>query len=500
MKTRLDEYSPRRPSIVVIGAGVAGLATGYLLRETGLERGIEPELTLLEARLETGGATRTDLVDGYICEWGPNGFLDNEPSTLALVERLGLTNSLIRANPRADRRFIYYRGRMREVPLSPPAFLKSNILPLGAKLRLAFEFFIPPRRDDSDETVDSFGRRRLGDMFATYLLDPMVSGIFAGDSRELSLAAVFPKMAALEKTYGGLFKAMLARNRERRRLDRRSRAGSSTGHARDSRASSSRGTGTGSGAGGPAGPGGKLHTFKNGMGCLTDALAAALKPAVLTSSEVITLETDHDRYIVKTRDRRFEAEAVVIACPAHVAAGIIRDMAPEAAEAAGNIPFAPVSVVCHGHPVSGLNHPLDGFGVLIPRVEGIRSLGCLWSDSIFPGQAPPNFKLLRTMIGGAHDPDIVGLSEEDLHTVAHGDHDRLFGVRAEPVFRRTYVHPRGIAQYTRGHLGRVETLENLERERPGLFFTGASYRGVSVNGCVKDAFRINDLFWDRWRL
>ena len=473
MMNSADTQTLDRPTIVVIGGGVAGLAAGYLLRQTGRERGVEPVLTILEALPEPGGATRTDRISGYTCEWGPNGFLDNEPATLDLVERLGLSESLLSANPRADRRFIYYGGRMRELPLSPPAFLKSNILPLGAKLRMALEYFIPPLRDDIDETVDSFGRRRLGSKFATYLLDPMVSGIFAGNSRELSLAAVFPKMAAMEKTYGGLFKALLAKKREARR------AGKNTG--------------------GPAGPGGKLLTFKTGMGCLTGTLASELKGAIITSTAAVSLQTEGDRYVVLTEDRRFQADAVVLACPSYAAAEIIRDLAPEAAGAAGGIPFAPVSVVCHGHPADGLSHDLDGFGVLIPRVEGIRSLGNLWSDSIFPGQAPSDHKLLRTMIGGAHDPGILEHSEEELHSIAHRDHGLLFGTLAEPVFRHQFIHPRGIAQYTLGHLPRIGALDRLERELLGLYFTGASYRGVSVNGCMKDAFRINDLFWENWR-
>jgi oxygen-dependent protoporphyrinogen oxidase len=473
MKNNTNIHISNRPSIVVIGAGVAGLAAGYLLRETGRKRGLEPRLTILEALPTPGGATRTDHLSGYTCEWGPNGFLDNEPATLALIEQLGISSSLVSSNPQANRRFIYYGGRMRELPLSPPAFLKSDILPLHAKLRMAMEIFIPPLRKDIDETVDAFGRRRLGGRFATYLLDPMVSGIFAGNSQTLSLAAVFPKMAEMEKNYGGLFKAMFAKKREARR------AGKETG--------------------GPAGPGGKLLTFKTGMGCLTTTLAAKLEDSIITSTGAGCVQSEGGRYSVLTADHRFSADAVILACPSHAAAGIISELAPDAAGAAGDIPFAPVSVVCHGHPAAGLNHALDGFGVLIPRVEGIRSLGSLWSDSIFPGQAPPEHKLLRTMIGGAHDPGILDYSEEELHSIAHRDHDRLFGVRAEPVFRHQYIHPRGIAQYNQGHLTRVDKLDRLERELPGLFFTGASYRGVSVNGCVKDAFRINDLFWDKWR-
>jgi oxygen-dependent protoporphyrinogen oxidase len=156
----------------------------------------------------------------------------------------------------------------------------------------------------------------------------------------------------------------------------------------------------------------------------------------------------------------------------------------------GEIWHAPVDVACHGHASADLGHPLDGFGVLIPRSEGIRALGTLWSDAIFPGQAPRGKRLLRTILGGAHDPEIAELPEEELHATAHRAHRRVMDVRGEPEFRASFRHRRGIAQYTIGHLDRVAKAEALERELPGLHFTGASYRGVSVNGCAKDARQI----------
>lgn len=450
--------------VVVVGGGVAGLATAWLLRDESRKQNRRVQLTVLEAAEIPGGSTRTERSEGFTCEWGPNGFLDNEPLTLELVRRLGLEPRLVRADDAAARRFIYHGGKMREVPLKPPAFLASDLLPAAAKLRMAAELLIPAKRNGDEESVHQFGVRRLGHAFADYLLDPMVSGIFAGDARALSLPAVFPKMVELEREYGGLFRALIAKQRAAKR--------------------------SGKAAGGPAGASAALHTFTDGMGELTTVLARELQAELRLDSPVRAISRAGGTWNVHTRDASIAADAVVLACPSYAAADIVRDFAPDVAAAIAAIPFAPVDVVCHAHRVADTQHDLHGFGVLIPRMEGIRSLGSLWCNAIFPGQAPLGLHLLRTIIGGAHDPDVVSLSDNEIEAVAAHDHQTLFGISAAPVFRRVLRHPRGIAQYTLGHLTRVATTDRLEQAAPGIFFTGASYRGVSVNGCIKDAFRV----------
>jgi oxygen-dependent protoporphyrinogen oxidase len=458
--------------VVVVGGGIAGLASGHLARELAGEHGAEIDLRVLEASDHHGGSTRTDHVDGYTCEWGPNGFLDNEPATLELVERIGLTGELVAADESSANRYIYHGGKMRRVPTKPPAFLVSDILPLSAKLRMALEVVVPARRNGADETVDSFGRRRLGGQFAEMMLDPMVSGIFAGDTTRLSLAAVFPKMVEMEREYGGLFRALIAKQRAAKR--------------------------EGTTAGGPSGPNAVLHTFNGGMGRLTDRLAELVGDALELRSPVASVERGSGgRFRVVTACRTLDADAVVVAAPSYAAAAMIEDLDASVAAALSAIEHAPVSVVCHGHPKEHLGDPLDGFGVLIPRKEGVRSLGTLWSDAIFPGQAPPGKRLLRTILGGAHDPEIDGLDAEELHATAVGDHARVMGVRGAPEMRTEFRFTRGIAQYTVGHLERVEKSERLEEALPGLYFTGASYRGVSINGCAKDAFRVAERLVDR---
>jgi protoporphyrinogen/coproporphyrinogen III oxidase len=460
-----------RARVVVVGAGVAGLSTAWLVARQVRAAGQPLELIVLESLDHAGGATRSEQLDGYLCEWGVNGFLDNEPATLELVAELGMRERLVRASDASAHRFIFHTGRLHEVALSPVGFLASDIVPLTAKLRMALELFIPRRRDGADETVDEFGRRRLGEAFAQYLLDPMVSGIFAGNTRELSLRAVFPKMVEMEHEHGGLFRALVARTWRARRARKK--------------------------IGGPSGPSGVLHTFRDGMGELTTRLASDLGSELRLGLAARSLERTASGFRVHTERGPLEADAVVLACPSHAAAPIIADLAPEVAKAVGAIGHAPVDVVCLGYRLEDLARPLDGFGVLVPRSEGLRALGALASDQIFPGQAPAGHRLLRTILGGAHDPAIAELDQPALEATAEHDLGVLFGPTAAPRFRRVIRHARGIAQYTVGHLERVAAADRLAGELPGLYFTGASYRGVSVNGCIKAAFGVAEQIRER---
>ena len=201
--------------VAVIGGGVSGLACGLALRDRARERGLDLQVTVFEKEAQPGGNLRTLNRDGWQFEWGPNGFLDNEPATLRLVDRLGLRPRLLRSSDATRRRFLLVNGRLEEIPLSPKAFLGSRMLSLRGKLRLAGELLVPARKDlgraaadpSTDETIDRFGERRLGREFADIMLDPMVKGVFGGEAKRLSLAAAFPRMVELEKNHGGLFRA-----------------------------------------------------------------------------------------------------------------------------------------------------------------------------------------------------------------------------------------------------------------------------------------------------
>lgn len=463
--------SPAR--IAIVGGGIAGLATALDILDEAGRRGRDVHVRVFERDDEPGGNLRTLRRDGWQLEWGPNGFLDNEPATLRLVERAGLGGALHRSSDAARRRFLLVEGRLREIPTSPGAFLKSDLLSTGGKLRMARELFIPPRRDlgraaddpSTDETIDQFGRRRLGDEFARIMLDPMVKGIFGGESKQLSLAAAFPRMVELEKNYGGLFKAMFKLAREKKKQGR---------------------------AKTDAGPTGTLHSFDGGMGQLIDAVAQELqlsgRAEVHTGAEVNSITRSADGWHVDSiAGDHGPFDAVVEAAPAHAAARHLEALDPRISASLDKIPFAPMAVVALGFDRQAVTHDLDGFGMLVPGCENRDLLGALWTSSIFRGRAPQGKVLLRCMAGGAGNPAIMDLDDDALVTSLLAELRSLLGIKGSPAMARVIRHPRAIAQYLPGHLARLKALEASLQSHPGLLLAGSSYRGISVNSCVKEA-------------
>ncbi len=456
-----------RLRVAVIGGGIAGLSAAWWLRSIMREAGRRHELVVYEQQDVCGGAARTTNVAGLSLEHGPNGWLSGEPLMARLIAELGLTPQLCQADAAAKNRFLFTGGRLHRVPTTPGQFLKTALLGPAEKLRVGMEYFVPRRSDDADETIFEFGCRRLGRGFTDTLLDPMVSGVFAGDIRRLSLPATFPVMRSMEREYGGLFRALFSRRRSARQRDGRM-------HDEPAR-------------GGPAGPSGTLTTLQGGVGLLTQTLANRLQPHIRRHCEVTAVAHEHDRFVVQARGRAEGFDAVVMAVPAWRAGAIVEPLDRKLAETLRDIPFAGVTVVCHAYPENVLSARLSGFGYLIPRRDRIRALGCLWTSSIFPHQAPPGTVLLRTIFGGAHDPDVLALPDERLQELAADVTRAALGLHAPPVHCRIFRHPLGIAQYTLGHRERIAQIDRVCDALPGLAFVGASYRGVSLNRCVRDA-------------
>ncbi len=442
--------------VAVIGGGIAGLAAAFWLEH---DHGIS-DVIVLEASDRPGGKMWSVSADGHILEWGPQGFLDNAPDTLELAEAAGLGAHLIRASDTSSDRFIVRKGRLRRIPLSPLAFMASNVLGLGARLRLLGEPFAR-KHPGRDESVFDFARRRIGEGAARILVDAMVTGVYAGDSRQLSLAATFPKMAAMEAEYGSLTRAMIAKARAARR--------------------------TGASSGGPSGPGGTLTTFREGMGALPKAIAAHLGERLALKAPIRSMSRRDDGFVLHGEGAKITADAVIVATPAYAAAAILAELAPAAVEPLRAIPTAPVTVVMDSYEgIMAFGRPVSGFGFLVPGTEPLGILGCLYCHDIFPGQAPPDHLLLRTMLGGARDPGSINLDDEAIRTRTGTVLAQLFGRAATPA--RTWIvrHPRGIAQYTIGHLERVSAATAAARAA-GVFLTGSFYRGVSTNDCIRQA-------------
>lgn len=443
--------------VCVVGAGVSGLSVAFYLKRRGAE------VVVLEKDREPGGKMRTVYEKGYIVEAGPNGFLDGKPYTLNLVKALGIEEKLYRSSDKARKRFIYTNGKLVRLPENPITFLSSYLMSWKGKLRLLGEFFVPPKRDGTDETLGNFVRRRLGEEALEKLLDPMVAGIFAGDPDRMSLKAAFPTIYNLEKQYGGLIKGLIAKMKE----------------AKESGKSSS----------GPAGPGGVLTSFLGGTKDLINALSESLSEELRTDVSVERIERSERGWVVTWKEKSGEFtdrfDHLIVSTPAYAAAELLKGVSEELSELLSKIEYSPISVVALGFQKKGLGHDLDGFGFLVPRSEGRKILGALWDSSVFPNRAPEGKALIRVMVGGARQPELALLPEEELVEIALKELRRIMKIRHYPEMVKVFKHEKGIPHYTLGHCERVDRIFEIGEQLGNLHFCSNAYRGVGVNDCTK---------------
>jgi len=451
----------------VVGGGISGLSAALAVLDTARAQGRPvPEVMVLESEEQPGGKIQTLSEEGFTCEWGVNGFLNKEPATLDLVQRLGLQERLQPATALYKNRFLFTRGKLRAIPMHPLKFMFSGILSFRAMFRLLRELWVPRRPEDAegDESVAAFARRRVGDAAFKALVDPMQTGIFAGDPERMSVLSCFPRVVEVEREYGSLIKGMAALAKVRR----------AQGEPLPG-----------------AGPAGHLTSLQGGMERLIRGAADALGPRLRLGQGVDRIGKIEGGYALEgaALDEPLRADAVVLACPAHASAPMVKELDPGLSDLMAEIPYSPLTVVCLGFPADQVAHPMDGFGFLAPRDAGLRLLGALWTSSIFPGRSPEDQVLIRCMIGGARDPEVMDLSDEDLLDTVRSELGRAMGLSGEPSFTRIFRHPLGIPQYTLGHEERLRTMEQRAADAlPGLLLGGNAYRGVSVNDCAKNAW------------
>lgn len=454
--------------VVIIGAGISGLATAFLLQQQARANGRQLSLTVLEEEAQVGGKIRSlRSDDGYLCEWGPNGFLDGKPATLDLCQQLAVAEDLVRSNDNARRRFIYALDRLHQVPENAAAFLRTSLLSPSAKLRMAAEIVIPPRSGGSDESLADFCRRRLGRQALERLVGPMVSGIFAGDPETMSLQSCFPRIHQLEVEYGGLFRAMLRLARQRRAARRSGQAVASA-----------------------SGPAGVLTSFAGGLQQLTDRLQEVLADQVQVSAAVTGLEPAGAKFNLQLADgRQLTADVVVSAVPAYSFASLVKGFDQQMAALLEQIPYASLQVACFGYRRQRVAHNLNGFGYLVARPHAMPLLGTLWDSSIFARRAPQDCVLLRSLLGGATHPEVAGWDRDRVVAETRAALRQTMGIDAEPDFVQIFRHRQAIPQYLVGHGRRLQDLLQRTARYPGLFFTGNAFFGIGLNDCVSAAQR-----------
>lgn len=451
--------------IAIIGAGISGLSTASAIERLARAAGLIVEVTVFEREERIGGKILSIKEEGYLCEWGPNGFLDSKPMTLELCDHLGIRNKLERSNDNARKRFIYSGGILNRLPENGPMFLQSKLISWPGKLRLAQEFIKPKRTDGVDETLAEFARRRLGAEALDKLIGPMVSGIFAGDPETMSLKSCFPRIHELEQEYGGLIKAMLKLARKKKA---EIKAGKQVASA--------------------AGPGGVLTSFVEGIQELTDATARGLKGKVKTGSAVNGMKAVDGGWELRLADgSTFDAEVVVAAAPAHILKDLVWSFDGALSDLLSAIPYAPMNVICFGYEQEKVERDLDGFGYLIPKKEGCEILGTLWDSSIFPKRAPEGYVMLRSMMGGATNPEAVNLSDAEVKARTMAELKKIMQISAEPDFVRIFRHQRAIPQYVVGHASRLAAIDERLKSHKGLIVTGNAFFGIGLNDCVNAA-------------
>lgn len=444
--------------VLIIGAGISGLALAYRLQQLDAAC----EITILEKAARPGGTVWTEERAGFRVELGPNGFLDNQPSTLQLCADLGLKDLLVPASEAAGRnRFLFMGNRLRALPASLSDLLTTDLLSWRGKINLALERFRPRGQGKDDESVDAFARRRGGPEIAEIFADALVTGIYAGDPALLSIQSSFPRIAALEKEYGSVLKGLNQQSRERKL------------------------------AGEPSTPR-RMWSFADGLRRLIDGLTDKLaRPPELNVAvrriSNLAQEGGRQRWQVADGDRSWEADALVLTCPAYQQAGLLHDLDPQLADQVGAIAYNRIAVVAVGYRQADVPMPVDGFGYIAPQRTRRDILGVQWCSSIFPGRAPDGMVLLRALCGGWHRPEVAGWEDGRLLAAARAELQAAMKITAAPVFHKIVRWDRAIPQYLLGHGARVTTIESLAARHFGLFLGGNAYRGVALNDCTEQA-------------
>lgn len=455
--------------MVIVGGGIAGLAAAYRLATSS----VPIDVSLLEASQHLGGKISTEHVHGFVIEAGPDSFLASKARGIGLVRELGLSDRLVGTIPENRKTFIFHRGRLHDLPegltgLVPTrlgAIARSSLLTPRAKARLALDYVLPPRKEEGDETIASFIERRLGKEAYERLVEPLMAGIYAGDGRQLSLAATFPQLRHAELAHGGLIKGVLAGKKN-------------SGQPIEA-------TATTNGIS-PATP---FLSLRGGLVELVDEICRQLIERgvkILTDNVATELhrEANSGYSLVASRGNRFSADAVVLATPASSTAMLLSGISPNAEAALRSIPHVSTATISLGYRRENVLKTPTGYGYVVPRIEKRPVLASTWVSSKWPNRAPDGFALYRVFVGRAGDRDVLDRDDNALISIARNELRDVLGIDASPVIERVFRWPDGMPQYTLGHLDRVDTIQQALGELPGLYIAGSSYRGVGIPDCV----------------
>jgi oxygen-dependent protoporphyrinogen oxidase len=447
--------------VAIIGGGISGLTAGFTLEEH--RRAGALEYTLFESSPHLGGVLRTEHIQGCIFEAGPDSFITEKPWAADLCRTLGLGDQLIGSNDADRKTYILVRGRLIAMPDGLMFMVPTKILPTGfsplfswtTKLRMAQELFHPPRGAEGDESVASLVERHYGAEMVDRLADPLLSGVYGGEAASLSVRAVLPRFAEMERTHGSLGRAMLA---ARKKIPRPANK--------------------------PAAP--LFTSLKDGMQQLVETLVPRLNPASLvTNASVESIQGEAGGWNVSAGSNSARFDAVILAVPALAAAKLLSTCSPELSAELAAIGYSSSITVGLGYDRDVRQSLPPGFGFLVPRSEAKRLLAATFVHNKFPHRAPEDRALLRCFFAGANAENIWQLSDDEIIAIVRTELQQIVGLRAAPLFARVYKWKSAMAQYGVGHLERLDRIERLRQQLPGLALAGNGYRGIGVPDCVR---------------
>ncbi len=445
--------------VAIIGGGITGLTAAFYLKERGVP------VVLFEASQRVGGVIQSVRRDGYLAEFGPNSILETSPVVSNLVTDLGLESRRVYSQPAAEKRYVVRDQKPVALPASAVGFLRTPLFSMSAKLRVLAEPFIGHAAEGVEESIAQFVQRRLGQEFLDYAIDPLVAGIYAGNPQQLSVAQAFPKLLALEQRYHSLFLGQVLGARARKQ----------SGEVSKQKA--------------------KKFSFDDGLQVLIDALQAKLEREIETSTPISCLWPTEEGWLVKPGPKAegasVECSAVLLALPSHKIAELdIRTTPALKVARLAEVSYPPVASVVLGFRREDVEHPLDGFGMLIPQKEGFHILGALFSSSLFPNRAPAGEVAITCYIGGARNPLLPFIPQSALVEIAVKNLETILGVRGQPTFKHITVYRHAIPQYNLG-FGKFRALmSEMEVQAPGLFVAGHARDGISLSDSIISGHKV----------
>lgn len=448
--------------VAIVGGGISSLACAVMLKEAGID------FIIFEKDKNLGGKIKTEYENNFIIEAGPDSYLPEKFWSVQLIKKVGLEDEMLCSNDEHKGTFIYSNGKLHPLPegvmLMVPTMimplLKSSLISWAGKIRMGLELFIPPKKDDSDESLAQFVTRRLGRECLEKIAEPLVAGIHTSNPDNMSVKATFPRFIEMEKKYGSLIKGMVT--------------------AMKNKPSSQ--------------PNTKKMTYfmslKKGMAELVEGCKKFIgEEKILINKQISQIVKDNNKYIIITNDGVRDAyDYVIMGTPSYITSELIKDLDRSLASLLKKIEWSSSATISLAYKKSDIDVDLKGFGFIVPRVENRRINACTWSSIKWSFRSPEDYILIRSFVGGGHHEELVDEDDEKLVNIVREEIRDIAHIEAKPVFVKVYRWFKGMPKYTVGHLERIAEIDNYVKTHKGLYLIGCSYKGIGIGDCVKSGF------------